>query len=79
MLGSGASDRTASGGVWQESRANPSPPSSCGLDVALLLDLSGSVGSAVTNLKAAADTFVNALVGTPSRASLFSFCTVSPP
>ena len=78
MLGSGASDRTASGGVWQDSRTNPSPPSSCGLDVALLLDLSGSVGSAVTNLKAAADTFINSLVGTPSRASLFSFSTVSP-
>ena len=78
MLGSGTRDRTASGGIWQQSRINPTLPASCGIDVAILLDLSGSVGSAVTDLRQAADTFVNSLVGTPSRAALFSFSTVSP-
>lgn len=45
MVGSGNSNRAASGGVWQLSRTNPTLPTSCGLDVALILDLSGSVGS----------------------------------
>ncbi|HYN29713.1 MAG TPA: VWA domain-containing protein [Dermatophilaceae bacterium] len=78
MVGSGSTNRVASGGVWQQSRVNPTPPAQCGLDVALLLDLSGSVGAAVPNLRAAANTLVNSLVGTPSRMSLYSFSTVSP-
>lgn len=78
MVGSGNSNRAASGGVWQLSRTNPTLPTSCGLDVALILDLSSSVGSQVTALRGAADTLVNALQGTPSRMSLFSFSTGSP-
>ncbi|MBN0039096.1 VWA domain-containing protein [Cellulosimicrobium cellulans] len=70
--------RNASSGVWQQSRANPPLPGRCGLDVALLLDLSGSVGANLPDLKASADTFVDALTGTPSRMSLFTFSRVSP-
>ena len=70
--------RDASGGVWQESRTNPTLDSACGLDVALLLDLSGSVTDSLPQLKQAADTFVDALVGTPSEVALFSFSTGSP-
>ncbi|WP_431836792.1 hypothetical protein [Cellulomonas sp. Y8] len=69
---------TASGGVWQQSRTNPPLPQVCGLDVALILDLSGSVGANLPDLKGAADTFVDALTGTPSRLSLFSFAALSP-
>lgn len=69
---------TASGGVWQQSRNNPLLPEQCGLDVALILDLSGSVGGNLPDLKGAADTFVDALTGTPSRMSLFSFAALSP-
>lgn len=69
---------TASGGVWQQSRVNPPLPDQCGLDVALILDLSGSVGGNLPDLKGAADTFVDALTGTPSRMSLFSFAALSP-
>ena len=70
----------ASGGIWQSSRVNPVLPSACGLDVALILDLSGSVQSAgeLANLKTAARTITDSLVGTPSRMSLFSFSTQSP-
>ncbi|WP_052508962.1 vWA domain-containing protein [Kitasatospora griseola] len=68
----------ASGGVWQNSRANPEPPAGCGMDAAILLDLSASVGSALPQLKAATDTLVNALTGTPSRLALFSFDQASP-
>ncbi|MGW2401084.1 vWA domain-containing protein [Kitasatospora sp. NPDC001664] len=69
---------TASGGVWQSSRTNPLPAVGCGLDVAVVLDLSASVGSALPQLKAATDTFTDALTGTPSRMALFSFDQASP-
>ncbi|MFD7885320.1 hypothetical protein ACFV3N_23135 [Streptomyces bauhiniae] len=69
---------TASTGIWQQSRVNPPAPSACGLDVALVLDLSASVGSALPSLKRAADEFTDALTGTPSRLSLFSFDRNSP-
>ncbi len=78
MIGTGATNRTASGGVWQQSRTNPTGLVKCGLDVALVLDISGSVGADIVNLKAAADTLTDALVGTPSRMSLYSFSTLSP-
>lgn len=68
----------ASGGVWQDSRTNPVPTVGCGLDVAVLLDLSASVGSALPQLKDATDAFTDALTGTPSRMALFSFDKASP-
>lgn len=76
----GSETRNASGGIWQQSRNNPTLPAQCGLDVALVLDFSGSVENAgqVGNLKAAATTITNSLVGTQSRAALFSFSTASP-
>ncbi|MEU1971682.1 hypothetical protein ABZ477_08490 [Microbacterium sp. NPDC019599] len=77
MLSSGAVP-TASGGIWQQSRNNPGLDPSCGLDVALILDLSGSVAPSLADLKASADTFVDALQGTPSRMALFSFADISP-
>ncbi|WP_182113158.1 MULTISPECIES: DUF11 domain-containing protein [unclassified Actinotalea] len=79
MVGTGSTNRTASGGVWQQSRLNPEPLQQCGLSVALILDLSGSVTpSQLTQLKGAADTFVDSLVGTPSEMALFSFSTATP-
>ncbi|MDR7113589.1 putative repeat protein (TIGR01451 family)/LPXTG-motif cell wall-anchored protein/fimbrial isopeptide formation D2 family protein [Microbacterium trichothecenolyticum] len=77
MLASGDADN-ASGGIWQQSRNNPTLAPACGLDVALILDISGSVGDALPNLKQAANTFVDALQGTPSRMSLFSFSWQTP-
>ncbi|MGW1817565.1 hypothetical protein ACWCQM_28860 [Streptomyces sp. NPDC002125] len=73
-----ANPYVASGGIWQQSRQNPGLPESCGLDIALVLDLSASVGSALPSLKAAADGFTDALAGTPSRMALFSFDRGSP-
>ncbi|MCD7101407.1 DUF7927 domain-containing protein [Pseudoclavibacter sp. 13-3] len=78
MISTNNSNATASGGVWQQSRVNPSFPAKCGLDVGLVLDISGSVGSSMPQLKGASDTLVDSLVGTPSRMGLFSFATVSP-
>ncbi|MBO3086605.1 DUF7927 domain-containing protein [Cellulomonas fengjieae] len=79
MVGTGSTNRSASGGIWQQSRTNPPPVQSCGLRVALVLDLSGSVTSPqLAALKSASDTFVDALTGTPSEAALFSFSTATP-
>lgn len=78
MFSTRLSDTTASSGVWQQSRDNPPLSETCGLDVALLLDLSRSVGSSLPALKAASDGFVDSLVGTPSRVALFSFSATSP-
>ncbi|WP_183407925.1 vWA domain-containing protein [Nocardioides marmoriginsengisoli] len=68
----------ASSGIWQSSRVNPSVRSGCGLDVALILDLSSSVGEELPELKHAADALVDGLVGTNSRVATFSFSNGSP-
>ncbi|KLN36126.1 hypothetical protein FB00_03760 [Cellulosimicrobium funkei] len=80
MAGSASSGRpvTDSEGVWQLSRSNPALTAQCGADIALVLDLSSSLGSQVTNLKAATDSVADALVGTPSRLAVFSFDRFSP-
>lgn len=53
---------------------NPDLPDSCGLDFALVLDKSGSIGDAgIANLKAAADAFTSALKDTGSEVSVTSF------
>ncbi|MTD16236.1 LPXTG cell wall anchor domain-containing protein [Nakamurella sp. YIM 132087] len=77
MTGGGGLDRTASSGVWQQSRENPDI-GDCGLRVALVLDLSASVGSSLPALKSAAGTLVDSLVGTPSQVALFTFATNAP-
>ncbi|MCI2178883.1 MAG: VWA domain-containing protein [Ancrocorticia sp.] len=80
MVASGNDNRSASGGTWQVSRENPTLPAQCGLDIALVLDLSGSVENQgqLANLKTAATSITNSLVGTQSRAAVFSFSNSSP-
>lgn len=78
MVGTGNTTPDASGGIWQDSRNNPALPAECGLRVALILDVSGSVQPFLANLKTAATTFVNALVGTPSSLALYTFATTAP-
>lgn len=78
MISSSNSLPTRSNGVWQQSRVNPALDAKCGSDIAIVMDLSASVGSALPQLKQAADAFANALVGTPSRGSVFSFSRQSP-
>lgn len=82
MAGSGNSNATVSAGRWQVSRNNPQLPQTCegGIDVALVLDLSGSVADAgaVKDLKSSAKAFVDALQGTGSRIALFTFADTAP-
>jgi hypothetical protein len=69
---------TARSGVWALSRDNPPLPSRCGLNVALVFDLSFSIGSNLGTLQAAGRSFVTALNGTPSSVSLWTFGTLAP-
>lgn len=71
---------TASAGRWMFTRANPVIAPSCGLDVALLVDLSRSVANAggTDELRAASLSFLDALTGTPSRLAVHTFAAASP-
>src|SRR4051794_18899311 len=68
----------ARSGVWAVSRDNPGLPANCGLNVALLSDLSSSVRGHLRQLQDAAIGFVNALDGTPSSVALYTFGTHAP-
>jgi hypothetical protein len=69
---------TARGSLWAASRDNPPLPDKCGLNVALLFDVSGSIGSNITQLRAAGKSFVTALTGTPSSVAVYTFATHAP-
>ena len=78
MLNGTVGANNASGGIWQTSRSNPTLSARCGLRVALILDLSSSVAGSIPELKTAATTFVNSLVGTASSVGLFTFASNGP-
>ena len=64
---------------YAPSKENPVLNAKCGLDFALVLDSSGSIGdTGITNLKTAANAFVESLVDTGSYVSQVSFSTSSP-
>ena len=79
MVSTGNTNNEASGGVWQNSLNNPTIPAKCGLNVAILHDLSNSVTSdQLVQMKAASTGFVDALTGTPSQVGTFTFATAAP-
>ncbi|MDR2973973.1 MAG: VWA domain-containing protein, partial [Propionibacteriaceae bacterium] len=65
----------SSSGTWAESMDDPALPASCGLNVALIMDMSYSVqqAGAQQTLKDSASGLTNALVGTNSQVALFTF------
>ncbi|MFF5624270.1 VWA domain-containing protein [Microbacterium sp. LWH10-1.2] len=69
---------TSSNGRWMVVRDNPPMVESCGLDVAVVMDLSSSIGAQLPAAKGALDTLINSLGGTPSNVALFNFNTNSP-
>ncbi len=73
VVTTGNTNRTARGSQWADARVNPSFPTKCGLDIALLIDVSGSISSSLPAVKAAANGFVDALTGTPSTIALYAF------
>ncbi len=66
---------TSRGNFWADIRDNPGLPGECGLNIALLIDTSGSIGGDIGNVKTAAKGFVDVLTGTPSQIALYSFST----
>ena len=73
-------DRTIDGDWKYLERAdNPKLPQVCGLNVALVFDLSNSIGdSGLTATKQAGKSVIDALAGTPTTLGLFNFGTVAP-
>ena len=82
-VSSGNENRTARGSQWVDRRDNPPLPNKCGLNIGLLLDVSTSISPYLSDVKAAANGFVDALTGTPSTIGLATFAndaqTVLPP
>jgi hypothetical protein len=73
-----ATPASARGSLWAASRDNPVLPDKCGLNVALVFDLSGSIGSDITKLRSAGKSFVRALTGTPSSVAVYTFASHAP-
>ena len=69
---------TARSGTWALSTDDPPLPAACGLRIALLIDLSGSISPNLTTYKAAARAFVESLAGTPSSIAIYTFGTAAP-
>lgn len=63
----------ASSGIFPFVRDNPSLPSQCGIDVAVILDFSESMRGSEARLSETVTTLVDTLQGTPSNVSLFNF------
>ena len=57
--------------------ANPDLDPRCGIDVAIIIDRSGSIGGNNDEVQGAAQALVNALVGSGSRVELSSFSTTA--
>ena len=68
----------ARSGGWAVSRNNPPLPPHCGLNVALLFDLSASVDGHLRELQDAGIGFVNSLQGTPTSVALYTMGTHAP-
>lgn len=67
----------ASSGIWQNSRNNPTFPAKCGINVALILDTSGSMSGSMGSMRDAAKGFVDALAGTNSQVATYSFASTA--
>lgn len=75
------SNTRASGGIWPHALDNPAVPGQCGLDVGIVVDLSGSIStsgganSEFNQLKNAVTAFGNGLAGTTSTVTGYAFAT----
>lgn len=68
-------------GDWRKKviEDNPPMPQRCGLDVALVFDLSNSVGeNGLQGTKNAGKAFINSLNGTPTKVGIYNFGTDAP-
>ncbi|CAB0567604.1 surface-anchored fimbrial subunit [Corynebacterium diphtheriae] len=75
------SDSRLIGGDWRKKivEDNPPMPQRCGLRIALVFDLSNSVGeNGLENTKISGKRLINALSGTPTTIGIFNFGTDAP-
>lgn len=76
--GNGSNHRSSLG-VIQQVRDNPVMPERCGLNVALVVDLSGSMGSqGLKTIKGVVNSVASGLQGTDTNLGLFNFAENSP-
>ena len=77
--GLSTSDYNYNSGKYSNRRVNPPLPSVCGFNIALVLDMSGSIDDTeFGQMKAAAKDFVTSLGGTPSSVGVYPFATAAP-
>src|SRR5690625_3755117 len=64
-------------GLLAASRDNPEVPQQCGMNIALVLDQSGSMADdrRQANLKKAANNAIDSLIGTPSKMAIYTFAS----
>ncbi|TXK06297.1 VWA domain-containing protein [Microbacterium mitrae] len=78
MIGTGGTNVYASGGTFVMSRTNVAASQACGVDVAILFDLSGSLSGQLADIKDAGDAMVTALEGTNSTIGVYTFANSAP-
>lgn len=78
MVDTGNTNDRASRGTFVMSRVNVPVPQACGVDVALVVDLSGSLGGQLDNVKSASKAMVSALEGTDSSVGVYTFSDSAP-
>ena len=77
VASTGLQNLQARGPSWANIRDNPALPGDCGLNIALLIDTSGSITPFLPQVKEAANGFVDALTGTPSQIALMQFASLA--
>ncbi|MDO5512037.1 SpaA isopeptide-forming pilin-related protein [Corynebacterium sp.] len=68
-------------GYWEDLpvSANPPMPQRCGLNIALVFDLSNSIGAnGLAQSKAAGQAFIDGLKNTPTTLGVYNFATLAP-
>lgn len=66
-------------GMWSQSRTNPPVIGECGINIAIIADTSGSLGtSGMDAMKSTMTNFVTAFRGTNTQMALFSFSSETP-
>ncbi|MFC6146826.1 SpaA isopeptide-forming pilin-related protein [Corynebacterium nasicanis] len=68
-------------GYWEQNPVVPNPPmpQRCGLNIALVFDLSNSIGdTGLAQSKAAGNAFIEGLKNTPTTLGVYNFATLAP-
>ncbi|MET0420116.1 MAG: choice-of-anchor U domain-containing protein, partial [Acidimicrobiia bacterium] len=79
QLTTGAAGSNVDSRDFANRRINPAFPNECGINIALVMDLSNSITTGqLADMKTSAKAFVDALEGTPSSVAGYTFATNAP-